>query len=124
MPTFIGFNTINQYKKFVLTDFELIKRDLLNYLNIRQGECVGNPSLGTTVWSLVFEPQGDQTNTAIYNEINRVLANDPRIRVSDVQLSSVDNGVLLEMIIQTVATTDAERLRIFFNQSTSRAYAV
>jgi hypothetical protein len=29
MATFIGFNTIDQFKKFTLVDFELIKRDLL-----------------------------------------------------------------------------------------------
>jgi hypothetical protein len=38
MTTFIGFNTIDQFKKFTLTDFELIKRDLLNAFNIRPGQ--------------------------------------------------------------------------------------
>ena len=37
MPTFIGFSTIDQYRKFTLVDFELIKRDLANALNIQQG---------------------------------------------------------------------------------------
>ena len=36
--TFIGFNTQGQFKKFTLTGFELIKRDLLNAFNIRQGQ--------------------------------------------------------------------------------------
>ena len=43
MATFVGYNSINQYKRFVLTDLALIKRDLLNYFNIRQGEKVGRP---------------------------------------------------------------------------------
>ena len=50
MPTFIGFNTIGQYKKFTLLDYELIKRDLLNAFNIRQGELVGRPDYGTALW--------------------------------------------------------------------------
>ena len=33
MPTFIGFNTINQNKKFTAVDFDLIKIDLLNAFN-------------------------------------------------------------------------------------------
>ena len=57
MPTFIGFNTINQNKKFTLVDFELIKRDLLNAFNIRQGELVGRPAYGTSIWDFVFENQ-------------------------------------------------------------------
>jgi hypothetical protein len=44
MATFIGFNTVDQFKKFTLTDFELIKRDLINALNIRQGELPGRPA--------------------------------------------------------------------------------
>jgi phage baseplate assembly protein W len=54
MTTFIGFNTINQNKYFTLTDFELIKRDLLNAFNIRQGELVGRPAYGTTLWDMLF----------------------------------------------------------------------
>ena len=41
MTTFIGFNTIDQPKKFTLTDFDLVKRDLLNAFNIQQGQLVG-----------------------------------------------------------------------------------
>ena len=49
MPTFIGFNTINQNKKFTLVDFDLIKIDLLNAFNIRQGELPGRPAYGTII---------------------------------------------------------------------------
>ena len=50
MTTFIGFNTINQFKKFTLTDFDLIQRDLLNAFSIRQGELPGRPGYGTTLY--------------------------------------------------------------------------
>ena len=55
MTTFIGFNTIDQYKKFTLTDFPLIQRDLLNAFNIRQGELPGRPGYGTTIWVFLLE---------------------------------------------------------------------
>jgi hypothetical protein len=48
MATFIGYSTINQYKKFTLTDGELVKRDLLNAFNIRQGTLPGRPDYGST----------------------------------------------------------------------------
>ena len=50
MATFVGFNTQGQYKKFTLIDAELIKRDLLNAFNIRQGQLPGRPSYGTVLW--------------------------------------------------------------------------
>ncbi len=121
MPTFIGFNTINQYKKFVLTDFALIKRDLLNYFNIRQGEKVGRPDVGTTMWNLIFEPQTEQTADLIIQEMQRIVAQDPRIYLSDATAYPQINGILVELEIQTVQGTNAERLSVFFDQQTRTA---
>ena len=121
MPTFIGFNTIDQYKKFTLTDFELIKRDLLNALNIRQGEKPGKPAYGTTMWNLVFEAQTPQTANLIEQEIQRVCALDPRIYVSDIAVFTQENGILVELQVDTVGSTTAERLAVFFDQELRRA---
>ena len=85
MATFIGFNTINQFKKFTLTDFELIKRDLLNAFNIRQGQLPGRPAYGTTIWSFMFEPQTQQVQNAIIAEVQRVAGGDTRLYINDIQ---------------------------------------
>jgi phage baseplate assembly protein W len=121
MPTFIGFNTINQFKKFTLVDFELIKRDLSNAFNIQQGELPGRPGYGTTIWSYVFENQTETTETAILAEIQRVAGGDPRIYVTSANSYPQDNGLLIEIEIQVVASSTAERLAIFFDQETRRA---
>jgi phage baseplate assembly protein W len=121
MPTFIGFNTINQFKKFTLVDFELIKRDLSNAFNIQQGELPGRPGYGTTIWSYVFENQTETTETAILAEVQRVAGGDPRIYVSSANVYPQDNGLLIEIEIQVVASSTAERLAIFFDQETRRA---
>lgn len=116
MTVFIGFNTINQFKKFTLTDFELIKRDLLNAFNIRPGELPGRPSYGSTIWNYVFEPQTQQTQQDVINEIQRVAGGDPRIFVSDLQCYPQENGLLIELQIQVIPSKNAERLSIFFDQ--------
>jgi phage baseplate assembly protein W len=121
MPTFIGFNTINQYKKFTLVDFELIKRDLLNYFNIRQGEKVGRPDVGTTMWNLIFEPQTEQTASLIIEEMQRIVGQDPRIYLTTADAYPQINGILVELEIQTVQGTNAERLSVFFDQQTRTA---
>ena len=121
MPTFIGFNTINQFKKFTLVDFELIKRDLANAFNIQQGELPGRPGYGTTIWSYVFENQTETTQAAILAEIQRVAGGDPRIYVASANSYPQDNGLLIEIEIQVVASSTAERLAIFFDQETRRA---
>jgi phage baseplate assembly protein W len=113
--TFIGFNTQGQYKKFTLTDFELIKRDLLNAFNIRQGQLPGRPAYGTTLWDFLFENQLEDLQTNIVTEIQRVAGGDPRIYISDTQVYPQENGILLEIELAVVPSTDAERLSIFFN---------
>lgn len=121
MPVFIGFNTINQFKKFTLTDFELIKRDLSNALNIQQGELPGKPDYGTTLWSFLFENQSPDTVSAIIAELQRVAGGDPRIYLSDIQVYPQVNGMLIEVQVQIVPSSTAERLAIFFDEETRRA---
>jgi phage baseplate assembly protein W len=121
MATFIGFNTINQNKKFTLVDFELIKRDLLNAFNIRQGEVVGKPQYGTTIYDFVFENQLQETERALSAEIQRVCGGDPRVFVNSLELFPQQNGILIQLEISVVPSTDAERLSIFFDQQSRRA---
>jgi phage baseplate assembly protein W len=121
MPTFIGFNTQNQFKKFTLVDGELIKRDLLNAFNITQGQLPGRPSYGTTLWDFLFENQDQVTIAAILREVQRVAGGDPRVYLSDVNVYPQENGVLIELEVQFVPNTDAQLLSVFFNQQQRRA---
>jgi phage baseplate assembly protein W len=116
MTTFIGFNTIGQNKKFTAVDFDLIKIDLLNAFNIRQGELPGRPGYGTVLWNYVFENQTSETQEAIYREIQRVCAGDPRLFVSGVQIFPQQNGILIQLGLAVVPSTTAQQLSIFFDQ--------
>jgi phage baseplate assembly protein W len=117
MTTFIGYNTINQNKYFTLTDFELIKRDLLNAFNIRQGQVVGLPWYGTTLWDNLFENQTQDTIGAIYDEVQRVAGGDPRIYISETEVFPQENGLLIQLELTIVPSTEAQRLNIFFDQT-------
>jgi phage baseplate assembly protein W len=121
MPTFIGFNTQQQYKKFTLLDFELIKRDLLNAFNIRQGQLPGRPGYGTALWDYMFENQIETVQQGIINEVQRVAGGDPRIYISDINVFPQQNGILIELQLQVVATGANELLSVFFNQQQRNA---
>jgi phage baseplate assembly protein W len=116
MATYIGFSTvdINQQlqfstaetagprgkkngKKFKLTDNNLIVRDFINALSIKQGDKVGQPGYGTIIWDFVFEPNTDDITTLVENEIKRVAGNDPRIDLTAVTAYSYENGILIEL---------------------------
>lgn len=119
--TFIGFNTINQYKKFTLTDFELIKRDLSNAFNIRQGELPGRPDYGTIMWNFLFENQIEELQNSIVAEVQRVAGGDPRVFISDIQVFPEENGIMIQIEVTVTPSTDATRLGIFFDVISRRA---
>lgn len=121
MPTFIGFNTQDQYKKFTLTDGALVKRDLLNAFNIRQGQLPGRPGYGTALWDNLFENQTNETEQSIIREVQRVAGGDPRLQISNVDIFPQQNGMLIQIELVIVPSTDAERLSIFFDQQTRTA---
>jgi len=121
MTTFIGFNTIDQVKKFTLTDFDLIKRDLLNAFNIRQGELPGRPSYGTVMWDFLFENQIEQLQRDIEREIQRVVGGDPRVQVDQLVVYPQNNGILVQLQVSTVGGVDAELLSVFFDLQSRQA---
>lgn len=121
MADIIGYSTIDRYKTYTVTDFEIIKQDLSNALNIRQGEMPGRPDVGTIMWSYIYEPQNAQTSKAVITEIQRVVAQDPRIQVADINVFSQENGILVELEVQTIQGQDARMLTVFFDNQTQRA---
>jgi len=65
----------------------------------------------------LFENQLPDTQQAIYDEVQRVAGGDPRLYVQNVYSYPQQNGMLIQIILQTVATTTAQQLSIFFDQT-------
>jgi phage baseplate assembly protein W len=87
----------------------------LNAFNIRQGQLPGRPGYGTVLWDYLFEPQLEELQTAIEREVQRVAGGDPRLYISDIQTFPQNNGILIQIELTVVPSTDAERLSIFFD---------
>jgi phage baseplate assembly protein W len=117
MTTFKGFNTIGQFKKFGLTDFDLIKRDLLNAFLIREGEVPGRPDLGSKIWNFVFEPLNREIRDQIDNEVRRIVGSDPRLGIDRLDISTNHNTVVVEVAVTVRPEMSAERLILVFDQN-------
>lgn len=117
MAIYYGFNTIGQDKKFRLVDQDLVKRDILNSLMIKQGEKPGRPSYGTSVWNIIFEPQTESVMRDIEQELKRTIEQDPRVRLDRANLYPEENGVLIELEVTILPTTEQQRLVVFFDQN-------
>ena len=136
MPSYIGFSTINAYTPrstnlptgpaagtgSVVNPYKVGSQfGLVNALNIRQGEKVGNPSYGTTLWSFVFEPNTADVQFQLENEIRRVASQDPRLILNTVRAFPQENGILLEVEMAVTPFNQANLLSVFFNSATNIA---
>jgi phage baseplate assembly protein W len=143
MAQYIGFSTINACKpkstniingadggpdqpivfgkKFRMVDVQLVIQDFINALNIPIGSKVGQPQYGTTVWSFIFEPNTQDIQIQLENEIRRIAAQDPRIVLNYVKAFPQENGILLEVQIAVAPFNQPSVINVFFNRQTGVA---
>jgi phage baseplate assembly protein W len=117
MSTYIGFSTLTSAKKFVLTDFELAKQDLINYFNIRRGEKLMQPSFGTIIWSMLFEPLTEGTQQTITDDITKIASYDPRIAIGQVAVTQETNGFMIQLTLAYVPTNQVDTLILNFDRN-------
>jgi phage baseplate assembly protein W len=115
MAQFYGYSTIGRNKKFRLEDFELVKRDLLNNLLIRQGTMPGRPNVGTDLWNYLFDTIDDNTLVQLDNEMRKSIERDPRVKVEEILFFTQEHGLLCEITVKTVMSSEAEMLKLFLN---------
>ena len=116
MALYNGFSTLESNKRFRLTDFELVKRDLQNHFNIRKGEKLMNPEFGTIIWDMLFEPLNEESKTTIIQDIKRIVANDPRIAAENVIVTQYDRGLQIELDLIYIQTNQTAKLAVQFDQ--------
>jgi phage baseplate assembly protein W len=120
MTTYKGFSTYNRYKKFRVTDEELIKQNLFNHFNTRQGEKLMQPNFGSLVWNMMFEPLTEETKGIIVEDIKRIVGYDPRIRTNNIVITQFDHGIQVELEIEFVLTNRLDTLRLSFDNNSQQ----
>lgn len=146
MPQYIGFSTIgankpkttnagtgndggvgsirkgiNTGKKFRLVDTNLVLQDFVNALNIQQGQKVGNPAYGTTLWNFVFEPNTPDVQYQLETEVKRVASLDPRLIMNSVKAFPQENGILIELEVAVAPFNQAQLISVFLSSGTNSA---
>jgi phage baseplate assembly protein W len=115
--TYRGFSTVDRYKKFRVTNFELAKRDLLNHFSIRKGEKLMQPNFGTIIWDMIFEPLTETTKSAIIDDVTTIVSYDPRVKVTQVIVDQLDLGIQLQINLTYVPRDQSQSMILTFNKS-------
>jgi phage baseplate assembly protein W len=118
-----GFSTVNQVKKFRLTDFELVKQDLINHFSIRKGEKLMNPNFGSIIWNMLYEPLTADVKSVLVEDVKKIVAYDPRLQVDRVLINELDYGLQLQIDLTFLPGNLASSLKLDFNNTTKQLSA-
>lgn len=112
-----GFSTVNtSTENFALYDFELIKQDLINHFNIRQGERLMQPLYGTVIWDLLFEPLTSEVKEAVRLNVDKILNYDPRVQAGNILITPYDTGLQIECTLKYLPYNISQSLQLQFDQ--------
>lgn len=117
MTMYKGFSTYNRSKKFRVTDFELVKQDLINHFNIRKGEKLMNPNFGTIIWNTLFEPLTQETRDIIVDDVKKIAGYDPRLSIDNVTITEKDYGIQIEVDLSYSTTNQSSTIKLNFDKN-------
>lgn len=100
MATFYSGLSTRRYETgvglFDLHDVALVEEDLLNELFTVKGDRLYLPEFGTRIPLLVFEPNDQETQQILEEDIRAVIARDPRVSLLDLVIyPAEDRNVLI-----------------------------
>lgn len=115
--TYRGFSTRTSSKKYSLTDYELAKQDLLNYFSLKRGQKLMQPTFGTIIWDMLFDPLDEATQDVITQDITKIVSYDPRLRVGQIAVTQQDTGFLVQLTLSYVPTNQTELISMNFDKN-------
>ena len=115
--TYKGFDSKNSKNGFKLNDIDLVKQDIINHFYIRRGEKLQNPTFGTVIWDLLFEPFTPEVKRLIIADVERIINYDPRIRVNQVTVDSTQQGIRIQADITYIPFNLTEKMALNFDKN-------
>lgn len=120
MAIYKGFSTYNRIKKFRVSDFDLVKQDIINHFNIRKGEKLMNPDFGTILWNLLFEPLTDDVRQLVAEDVKRICSYDPRVVLDMLTINTYQNGISIMLDLTYITEDQKDTLVLTFDNQQNR----
>jgi len=115
-PYFVGFNTINQPNPpYTLTNLDIVKRDILNQFATPLGSRVMLPNFGTRIYEMLFDPFDEYTKNAIIEDAVRVVNDDPRVELVQIDVYQQDQTLNVVMVLNFVPESVTDSLFVTFS---------
>lgn len=116
--TYKGFSTVSgDSKSYSLYDLALIKQDIINHFHIRQGERLENPTFGTIIWDLLFEPLTEDVKQMIILNVQDIINYDPRVSSDEIIVTTYESGIQIECKLTYQPYNIQEAIQFKFDQA-------
>lgn len=115
--TYKGFSTVSGSKNVGLYDLNLIKQDLLNHFHVRQGERLSDPTFGTIIWDVLFEPLTEDLKAVIIQNVEEIINYDPRVVANNITVTTYESGIQIECELTYLPYNIQEALALRFDQA-------
>ena len=116
--TYKGFSTISaEANSFALYDLALIKQDILNHFHIRQGEKLNDPTFGTVIWDILFEPLTEELKQLVAKNVEDIINYDPRVQADQVIITQYESGLQIECRLTYLPYYIQESIQLKFDQA-------
>lgn len=116
--TYKGFSTISaDANSFALYDLALIKQDILNHFHIRQGEKLSDPTFGTVIWDVIFEPLTEELKQLVAKNVEDIINYDPRVTADQVVITQYESGLQIECRLTYLPYYIQESIQLKFDQA-------
>jgi phage baseplate assembly protein W len=118
--TYRGISTTDpDTKEYKLFDIALIKQDIVNHFHIRLGEKLENPSFGTIIWDVLYEPFTDSLKEVIVKNVTEIINYDPRVTVDKIVVDSYEYGIQIQCELTYLDYSISEYLQFRFDRNNS-----
>jgi len=116
--TYKGFSTVSSVAdSFALYDLQLIKQDILNHFHIRLGERLEQPTFGTVIWDILFEPLTEEVKNLITKDVETIINYDSRVRAEQILVTSYDTGIQIECVLVYYPYNIQEAIQLKFDKA-------
>ena len=116
--TYKGFSTVSTLAdSFALYDLQLIKQDILNHFHIRLGERLEQPTFGTVIWDILFEPLTEEVKNLITKDVETIINYDSRVRAEQILVTSYDTGIQIECVLVYYPYNIQETIQLKFDKA-------
>ena len=84
---------------FILTDIQLVERNIQNHIFTKIGSRVMMPKFGSLIPDLLFEPMDEDTIFRCKTELEKVVNYDPRVKLNNIIVTPVYDSNTLNVTI-------------------------